>query len=212
MRDNSQICFTFPVTSSARWLTLKQYSSCGARLPVTGSKNQSGSSMSRRTDPRRCHLPPMISSAAAISSRRALQRHGHERVPGRQVVKGDVRCPVPGRRGASSREGSPRLRRELGRDLPRGPPSASYLVREPPFHFGRPTSWTGAGCATRGRPSSWVRHFRTLEVNPNRHTGVVVQPVPAVAAARVARVVVVSDSNEMGIGPPLRTASRNSWI
>ena len=51
-----------------------------------------------------------------------------------------------------------------------------------------------------------------LEVNPNRHTGVVVQPVPAVAAARVARVVVASDSNEMGIGPPLRTASTNSWI
>jgi hypothetical protein len=49
-------------------------------------------------------------------------------------------------------------------------------------------------------------------VNLNCHTGVVVQPVPAVAAARVARVVVASDSNEMGIGAPLRTASMNSPI
>ena len=66
-----------------------------------------------------------------------LRRHVHERVPGRYLVERDLRCPVPGRGGASRREGAHDRARGFGDDLARGPPPASYLVRESPFHFGR---------------------------------------------------------------------------
>ncbi len=106
-RDSSHTCFTLPVTSSDRWSIRKQYSELGAVLPVTGSKNQSGSSMSYRVAPRRVRLPPITSSAAAITAFRAADGMSC------QLMVGSVarnRGPFPPRRGGEgARDGSVKL-------------------------------------------------------------------------------------------------------
>jgi hypothetical protein len=153
----------------------------------------------------------MISSAVAISSRRASD--------GRATSASLVGKSRKVTSGAQSQGG---VERRAERGLHDSGEASGAICRE--VHRLRRT-WSESRHLTSEADildKRLMRHSRstefiglslsTLEVNPNRHTSVVVQPVPAVAAARVARVVVASDSNEMGIGPPLRTASTNSWI
>ena len=121
-RDSSHTCLTLPVSCSSRWSMRNASRSCGARRPVTGSRNQSGSGDVRRVASR----APTSCRPGARRRRRSLpgarRRAPRSRVPaGSGVGNSAAVAQAVGQPGGSPRDapgGEPR------RPVEPGPPPA----------------------------------------------------------------------------------------
>ena len=126
-RDISQTCLMLPVSASSRWWTRNASCRSGARRPVTGSRNQSGSALSAR---RRTQHGP----------RPGQDRVGGVDQAGRERPAARRRWPTPAAVDAKARSGRvPRgsAAAVAGLDLAAGPESAPSGIQRAVDHLGR---------------------------------------------------------------------------
>ncbi len=182
-RDSSHTDLTLPVTASSRWSMWNASTASGARRPVTGSRNQSGSTTSGRPAPNTSQSPSSRRSAAPT---RALRASGGTcaRTSGASGLWKRRAGSSPSTAGKAS---PGRTCRRAQRDLSRAVthPEEQLLRRHPqePLHV--PPS--GSAHGTTGRPDT--------RLSPT---------------ATVARVVATSDSSPIGMAAPSFTASRKA--
>ena len=164
-RESSHTDLTLPVTASSRWSMRNASRSWGARRPVTGSRNQSGSTMSGRG------VPSRTSRRRGAGRRRRRRQPRPRREPGRVAPAG----AGSGTRGRPARPAG-RSAPSPGRTCLRAQTTCRACVRAPDL----PTSLqaTSDGPRRTYQPSS-----RVTVPPPSRWPG-------WLAAAIVARVVV----------------------
>ncbi len=184
-REISQTCLTLPTCSSERWLIRNAYRSGAERRPVTGSQNQSGRTRSVRVTPSTSHSPLMSRSAAASTAALASAGTWPAASGGSTAVK--RRSPAGGDTCAGRSSGRTCRRDQASR-----------------------TAWSRARQATSAGDIRAARRAYQPIREAGAHTRSGRPLARLAAAARVALVVATSDSSEIGIGPPVRTASAKS--